>query len=380
MQQERLNILFAGGGTGGHLFPAVAVADEVKKIKPEAEITFVGTKGDISERVAPIRGYKFVPIWVGGFKRKLTLETFLFPVKLVVALMQSFFLMRRLRPTVVVGTGGYVCGPVVYMGSVLGIPTLIQEQNSYPGFTTRFLSSRVDQVHISFESSKRFFKRARNVQLSGNPTRATLGSITRAEAASFFGLDVQKKTLLVFGGSLGARSINRAVLIILSGLMASDIQVIWQTGENDYDTIIASSEYRAEKERGAIRVFKFIERMEYAYSACDLALCRAGATTVAELARAGVPSVLIPYPYATADHQTENAKAMVDSGTAIMIADDTLSGELLDTLQKLLADQGRLKQMSERALSISKPKAAATIAQAVIGLAKIRDGSRRESV
>ncbi|MCZ6775967.1 MAG: undecaprenyldiphospho-muramoylpentapeptide beta-N-acetylglucosaminyltransferase [Ignavibacteria bacterium] len=380
MQQERLNILFAGGGTGGHLFPAVAVADEVKKIKPEAEITFVGTKGGIGERVVPIRGYKFVPIWVGGFKRKLTLEIFLFPVKLVVALMQSFLLMRRLRPTVVVGTGGYVCGPVVYMGSVLGIPTLIQEQNSYPGFTTRFLSSRVDQVHISFESSKRFFKRARNVQLSGNPTRATLGSITRAEAAGFFGLDVQKKTLLVFGGSLGARSINRAVLIILSGLMASDIQVIWQTGENDYDTIIASSEYRAEKERGAIKVFKFIERMEYAYSACDLALCRAGATTVAELTRAGVPSVLIPYPYATADHQTENAKAMVDSGTAIMIADNTLSGELLDTLQELLADQGRLKQMSERALSISKPKAAATIAQAVIGLAKIRDGSRRESV
>ena len=238
----------------------------------------------------------------------------------------------------------------------------------------------MDQVHISFESSKRFFKRARNVQFSGNPTRATLGSITRAEAASFFGLDVQKKTLLVFGGSLGARSINRAVLIILSGLMASGIQVIWQTGENDYDTIIASSEYRAEKERGAIKVSKFIERIEYAYSACDLALCRAGATTVAELTRAGVPSVLIPYPYATADHQTENAKAMVDSGTAIMIADDTLSGELLDTLQKLLADQGRLKQMSERALSISKPKAAATIAQAVIGLARVRDGSRRESV
>jgi UDP-N-acetylglucosamine--N-acetylmuramyl-(pentapeptide) pyrophosphoryl-undecaprenol N-acetylglucosamine transferase len=380
VQQERLNILFASGGTGGHLFPAVAVADEVKKIKPEAEITFVGTKGGISERVVPIRGYKFVPIWIGGFKRRLTLETFLFPVKLAVALVQSLLLMRRLRPTVVVGTGGYVCGPVVYMGSVLGIPTLIQEQNSYPGVTTRFLSSRVDQVHISFESSKRFFKRARNVHLSGNPTRATLGSITRAEAANFFGLDVQKKTFLVFGGSLGASSINRAVLTILSGLVASGIQVIWQTGENDYDTIIASSEYQAEKGRGTIRVFKFIERMEYAYSACDLALCRAGATTVAELARAGVPSVLIPYPYATADHQTENAKAMVDSGTAIMIANDTLGGELLDTLQDLLADQGRLKQMSERALSISKPKAAATIAQAVIGLAKVRDGSRRESV
>lgn len=380
MQQERLNILFAGGGTGGHLFPAVAVADEVKKIKPEAEITFVGTKGDISGRVAPIRGYKFVPIWIGGFKRRLTLETFLFPVKLVVSLMQSFLLMRRLKPTVVVGTGGYVCGPVAYMGSVLGIPTLIQEQNSYPGFTTRFLSSRVDQVHISFESSKRFFRQARNVQLSGNPTRATLGTIPRAEAASFFGIDVQKKTLLVFGGSLGASSINRAVLGILSGLMASGIQMIWQTGENDYDTIIASSGYQAEKERGTIRVFKFIERMEYAYSACDLALCRAGATTVAELTRAGVPSVLIPYPYATADHQMENAKAMVESGTAIVITDNALSGELLNTLQDLLADEERLKQMSERALAISKPKAAATIAQAVIGLARVRDGSRRKSV
>jgi UDP-N-acetylglucosamine--N-acetylmuramyl-(pentapeptide) pyrophosphoryl-undecaprenol N-acetylglucosamine transferase len=327
-----------------------------------------------------MHGYKFVPIWVGGFKRKFTLESILFSVKLIVALMQSFLIIRRLHPTVVVGTGGYVCGPVLYVGSVLAIPTLIQEQNSYPGFTTRFLSSRVDQVHISFENSKRFFRRSDNVRFSGNPTRATLGSITKAEAASFFGLDVQKKTLLVFGGSLGASSINRAVCNILSDLTTSGIQVIWQTGENDYDSIKASPEYQAEKERGAIKVFKFVEKMEYAYSACDLALCRAGATTVAELARAGVPAVLIPYPYATADHQTENAKAMVESGAAIMIADDMLSAKLLGTLLDLLADKKRLKRMSESAVSISKPKAAATIAQAVIGLAEERDGSTRENV
>lgn len=367
MRDRPLNILFAGGGTGGHLFPAIAIADEIRKIQPDAVITFAGTRDKIEARVVPQRGYKFAVITISGFRRKLTPGNVLFPFKVMIALAQSFSLIRRLKPHVVVGTGGYVCGPVVYVASLLGIPTLIQEQNSYPGVTTRLLASRATQVHLTFESSKRYLRRTDNVSVTGNPTRATLGTITRFEGAGFFQLDPQKRTLLVFGGSLGARSINDAVLQMLPRLAAAGIQLIWQTGEGDDERIRSLlKEYSG---AGWLRVLKFIERMEFAYAACDLALCRAGATTIAEMARAGVPSVLVPYPYAAADHQTGNARAMAESGASVMIRDGELTTRLQSTVMELLQKPDILKQMAEKAAAFSKPKAAAMLARAVIDLA-----------
>lgn len=366
-----LRILMAGGGTGGHLFPGIAIADEIKRVHPDANITFLGTKDKIEARVVPQRGYNFAPIWISGFRREPTLSNLLFPLKVVVALVQSFFLMKKMKPDVVVGTGGYVCGPPLYVASWLGIPTLIQEQNSYPGVTTRRLASRVNEVHTTFESSKRYLKRLDNVKLSGNPTNARLGTISRDEGAKQFTLNPTMKTLLVFGGSLGATSINNEIERILPELLKLDVQLIWQTGQIDFERVNSSVQTKLDEEsKKRVRVQKFIEQMEYAYAASDVTACRAGASTLAELTVVGLPSVLVPYPFAAADHQTENAKAMVEQGAAVMIKDSELKERLLPTVKELLADEARLKKMSERAMTLGKPEAASTIAEAVLGLAK----------
>ena len=365
---RRLAFLFAGGGTGGHLYPAVAIADELRSRRPDAEIAFAGTKGKIEERVVPQRGYRFVPIWISGFRRKLALETLLFPLKLIVATVQSLILIRRLRPAVVVGTGGYVCGPPVFAASLLGVPTLIQEQNSYPGVTTRLLARRVSEVHVSFESIRRYLKRQENLWVSGNPVRSSVGTVSRQDGAAFFRLQADKTTLLVFGGSLGATSLNKAMRRILPEIVAGDVQVIWQTGQSDYTMAEEFVRTAGERVSGQTRVHRFIERMEYAYAACDLALCRSGASTIAELTLAGIPAVLVPYPFAAADHQTENARAMADGGAAVMIKDDNLDAELLPRLRELLDDPARRQVMSAKARTMAKPDAARVLAQAVLGL------------
>ena len=370
MQKRVPNILFAGGGTGGHLFPAIAIADEIRRIRPESQITFVGTRNRIEARVVPRRGYDFAPIWISGFRRRWSIDSILIPLKIVVALVQSFFVMQKVKPDVVVGTGGYVCGPVVFMASIIGIPTLIQEQNSYPGITTRLLSTRADEVHLTFDASKKHLKRAKNLLLSGNPTRSAIGSVTREEGAAHFELNPALPTLLVFGGSLGAHTINDAVSRIMDQLIGMHVQVIWQTGEGDFEEVNATVSGKVAL-TAAVRVRKFIERMEYAYAACDLAVCRAGATTVAELTRAGTPSILVPYPFAAADHQTENAKTVVDSGAAVMIKDNDLRMELHSTIAMLINDPRRLKRMAENALTLGKPDAAETLARAALALARV---------
>jgi UDP-N-acetylglucosamine--N-acetylmuramyl-(pentapeptide) pyrophosphoryl-undecaprenol N-acetylglucosamine transferase len=380
VQPQRLRIVFAGGGTGGHLFPAIAIADEIKRIRPDSDVSFVGTKGKIEARVVPERGYAFTTIWVSGLRRKLVLENVLFPLKLLVSLVQSFILLKKLKPNVVVGTGGYVCGPVVFVASLLGVPTLLQEQNSRPGVTTRMLASRVDEVHISFEASRRFLGRVKRVKVTGNPSRSTIGTIARAKGARHFGIAEGGKTLLVFGGSLGARSINSALLHALPDLCASDLQIVWQTGETDYERVRSAAVSGPTLTRATVKVFKFIDAMEYAYAAADLAICRAGATTVAELTRAGVPSLLVPYPYAAAGHQTENARMMVEGGASVMILDGELGERLLDSVTELLSDSARLATMAGKARALGWPNAAVELAHAVIHLAAVPDDGSGQNV
>lgn len=370
MSQERPDIVFAGGGTGGHLFPAIAIADELRKIRPDVRITFIGTKKKIESRIVPQSGYAFRTIWISGFRRTWSIENLLFPVKLVVAFVQSYLLLRRIRPMVVVGTGGYVCGPVVFAAAVRGVPTLIQEQNSYPGITTRLLAPRVSEVHLSYESTRRYLAEQENIKVSGNPTRATLGTITGFEGRRFFRLDPQMPVLLVFGGSLGARSINAAVLASLREILAAQIQVIWQTGDADYERIKTKTMVHT-----AVRVHRFVEKMEYAYAASTIAVCRAGATTLAELTRAGVPSILVPYPLAAADHQTENARMMEEAGASVLLPDDQMGSQLLSSLLPLIRDGERLNAMATAATMLAKPKAASTLARAVLDLCEeLTDG------
>ncbi len=354
------NILLAGGGTGGHLFPALAIADEIKRLEPNATFLFLGTKGKIEARVVLQRGYPFRTIWISGFHRRLTLDNLFFPLKVIVSLMQSFFVIRQFKPSIVVGTGGYVCGPILLMASLLGIPTVIHESNSYPGVTTRLLAARASAVFIAFEEARRWLKRTDHVVLIGTPTREALGTISKEAGSAAFGLAHGMKTLLVFGGSLGAGSINNALLASLDELTQKGIQLIWQTGQSDYErirsTIGASS---------TVWVGAFIDKMEYAFGAADLVVCRAGATTLAELTRVGMPAVLVPYPHAAGDHQTHNARSLTDAGAAVMIRDQNLAKEFGPNVLALLENPARLRQMSAASKTLGKPGAGPEIAAAI---------------
>jgi UDP-N-acetylglucosamine--N-acetylmuramyl-(pentapeptide) pyrophosphoryl-undecaprenol N-acetylglucosamine transferase len=366
--ERPLRLIFAGGGTGGHLYPALAIADEIRGRHPGAVIEFVGTKGKIESRVVPSRGYPFSTIWISGFRRTLSASTVLFPLKVVVAFLQSALLLWRKNPDVVVGTGGYVCGPVVAAAQMFGRPTLIQEQNSVPGATTRMLARRADEVHVAFESTVKYLRRSDNVRLSGNPTSEVIGSVGRGQGAEFFGLDAAKKTILVFGGSRGAASINAAAAPLVRPLAAEGVQIIWQTGQEEFDRLRQG----AGELHGSVKMYPYIDRMEYAYASCDLAVCRSGASSLAELTRAGVPSILIPYPHAAADHQTGNARAMVAAGAALLVPDDGAPALLGAAIRELINDPQRLRAMAGAARGLGRPGAAAALADAVERLARAR--------
>lgn len=362
-----LRVVFAGGGTGGHLFPALAIADEVRKLVPDAEILFVGTKNKIEARVVPQKGYQFETIWIGGFRRSFAPGNIVFPMKVVVSLMQAYSILQRFQPHIVVGTGGYISGPVLYAASRKKIPTLIQEQNSYPGVTTRLLAKRVTEVHLTFESSKRFLERIDNVVISGNPTRGDLEVAHRSEAFRYFIFDERgRKTILVFGGSLGARMINQAVEKALDQLIQHGLRIIWQTGNEDYER----AKHMCDRlPSGRLWVNAFIDRMDYAYAASDLVICRAGATTIAELTRLGKPAILVPYPFAAANHQFENARAMTEAGAAEIIDDHELSEKFVSSVLSLL-DEKKLRAMSEASAKLGRPNAAREIAGRIVQLAR----------
>jgi UDP-N-acetylglucosamine--N-acetylmuramyl-(pentapeptide) pyrophosphoryl-undecaprenol N-acetylglucosamine transferase len=357
--------MLAGGGTGGHLFPALAIADEIRKIEPTTDFLFVGTQGKMEARIFPEHGYPFRTIWISGFHRRLTVENLLVPLKVVVSLVQSFFLIRNWKPDVVVGTGGYVCGPLLYVSTLLRIPTVIHESNSYPGVTTRLLAKRVQRLFIAFEEARRHLGGLNNIELVGTPTRAALRTVTRDEGARTFGLDPRKKTLLVFGGSLGATSINNALLLAIDELTKENIQVIWQTGERDFQRIRQSVGNRPN-----IWVGSFIDKMECAFAAADLAVCRAGATTLAELTLVGLPAILVPYPYAAANHQEHNAWSLAYAGAAVVVRDHKATDQLFKTVLTLLKDEARLRSMSEKSRSLGKPDAGAELAKRILELVR----------
>jgi UDP-N-acetylglucosamine--N-acetylmuramyl-(pentapeptide) pyrophosphoryl-undecaprenol N-acetylglucosamine transferase len=361
--QTKYRFLFAGGGTGGHLFPAVAVAEQIRVLKPEADILFIGTKNRIEGNIVPKLGFKFKSIWIKGISRKLTFENLLLPLKLFVSLIQSLIINISFRPKVAIGSGGYVAGPAIWAASILGAKILLLEQNSYPGITTRLLERFADEVHLSFESSKKYLRREKIHRLTGNPVRKNLGRMERAEALRKFQLSDEKKTLLVLGGSLGAKSINDAMAECVKKLEESDLQVIWQTGKNYYEKL---KNMNSEK----IKVFDFIEDMNAAYSACDLLLARSGATTIAELLNLGIPAILVPSPNVAENHQFYNAKSLSDNDTAILIEDKKLKDELVQTVLNVIGSEKKLSELKQKALASSKPDAAQIVAQRAIKFAE----------
>lgn len=355
--------LFAGGGTGGHLYPAIAVADQIKKLKPESEILFVGTKDKIEGRVVPECGYKFKSIWIKGFARKLSLSNILFPVRLIVSMLQSLLISMKFKPNVAIGSGGYVSGPAIWAASVMGSKIILMESNSYPGITTRLLERYADEIHLSFEESKKYLRRQNILKVTGNPVRENLGTIDKKNAKKFFGLDENKTVVLVLGGSLGASSINRSIEKGLKDLLDNEIELIWQTGKNYYD---AYKNYNF----NTVKIFDFIDDMNKAYSAGDLLVARAGATTIAELTVLGMPAILIPSPNVAENHQYHNAKTLADQNAVILIEDSEIDKKLINTIIELSNNRNKLNELSVNAKKFAKPDAAYKIALSAINYAK----------
>jgi UDP-N-acetylglucosamine--N-acetylmuramyl-(pentapeptide) pyrophosphoryl-undecaprenol N-acetylglucosamine transferase len=361
---NNLKFIFAGGGTGGHLFPAIAISDELKMLIPQSEIIFVGTKNKIESKVVPQYGYRFETIWISGFSRKLNLNNLLFPIKVMISLLQSFLILNKYKPNVVIGTGGYVSGPILWSAIFLKKPTVLQDHNSYPGMTTKFLAKKADEVHLAFEDSKKYFKRKDNLFVSGFPIRKEFKRVDRKIALEYFQLDELKKIIFVTGGSQGAKSINSAMLGIVENLSNNNFQVIWQTGSTQYHDIF---EQCKDFSKG-IKIYEFIKDMHYAYSVCDLAIARAGASTIGEIISLQVPAILVPFPLAAEDHQTMNAMSLVNHTAGIILKDKELPEKLLKTIMHIFEDQEYLILIKENLKKIAKPETAKIIAQRIVDL------------
>ncbi len=340
-----LRIVFAGGGTGGHVFPAIYMADYLKE-HWGADCQFIGTRKGIENRKVSQAGYLVRYIWICGFKRGFYLKNLLFPLKLMISSMQSKKILSQIKPHLVIGTGGYVAGPVLRQAIKMEIPTAIQEQNSYPGVTTRLLAPRVDCVFLAYKESLAHLKNLKNYRLVGNPVRANIKTKNLKEAERYFGLKQEVPTILVFGGSQGSRNINMAIDGMLSKKILRQVQIIWQTGEINFDDY--KKKYKNFNDI-SLCILPFIDRMDYAYSISHLAITRAGAMTISELAAAGLPAVLIPYPHATANHQLKNAQTIVNGGGALLIEDNSnLTDSLSTAILTLLASPDQIEHMGTK--------------------------------
>ncbi len=356
--------LFAGGGTGGHLFPAIALAQEMTAIDSDCRIEFVGTRYGIEYKMKENLGYPLHTIAIRGLARKLSFSLVMFPLRLAVAVVQSLRICSRFKPDVVVGTGGYVAGPVIIAAALKGIPRVLQEQNSYPGLVTRKLAAKTNIIFTAYKKAEDYLPAGVTFKRLGNPIRRTVTQGDRAEALKKFGLRSDRKTILILGGSQGAHRINEAVLKSLDRL-DDKLQLLWQCGKRDYKDVAA----RLNKKDFVISLFPFSNDMDAVYAATDLAVARAGALTIAELTACGIPSILIPYPYATADHQTHNAAEVVSAGAAEMVSDSELDKLELLKIAVDIAHSDRLDNMREKAAALGKPEAASEIAREILHLA-----------
>lgn len=366
-------MLFACGGTGGHVYPAIAIADAIRAEHPAAAIAFAGTRDRMEWAAVPRAGYPIHAVTVSGFQRGLSVEAISrnlsFPFKLAKGLWDSLRLVGSFDPDVVVGTGGYASGPVGMAGSMKGRGLVLQEQNAYAGATNKMLAKRADTVFVAFEAAKAFFPEQKCV-LAGNPVREDLAHANRTEAHIHFGIPKGSTVLLIMGGSLGAGSINSVLKRHITALLANpDTVVIWQTGSRYFEALEASVPTHPR-----LRLLPYLDRMDLAYAAADLVLCRAGAITCSELAVTGTPSVLVPSPNVTADHQTKNARALSNDGAAVLLPENDLDLQFEPVVLGLLADPERRAGMREAALKIALPDAARTIAEYVVELAESHGG------
>ncbi|MEZ0130806.1 undecaprenyldiphospho-muramoylpentapeptide beta-N-acetylglucosaminyltransferase, partial [Flavobacterium sp. LBUM151] len=340
-------------------YPAIAIANELKLQFPEAEFLFVGAKDKMEMQKVPQAGYEIKGLWIAGLQRKLTLQNMMFPLKLATSLLESRRIIRQFKPNVVIGTGGFASGPLLQAAGGAGIPTVIQEQNSFPGITNKLLSKKANAICVAYENLERFFPKEKMV-LTGNPVRQDLIDIDskRDEAIAFYGLDPNKKTLLVLGGSLGARRVNQLIEKELQNILSQDVQIIWQCGKLYFE------DYKKYNQQN-VRVVDFIERMDFVYASADVIISRAGASSVSELCIVGKPVIFIPSPNVAEDHQTKNAQAIVDAKGAILLKESELESQFSIVFEALLKDHGKQSQLRENIKKLARPNATKVIVEEI---------------
>ncbi len=366
--KKQLRIIISGGGTGGHIFPAVSIANAIKEQHPDAEILFVGAEGRMEMQRVPAAGYKIIGLPIAGFNRKNLLKNFSVLIKIIRSQLKARKIIKDFQPHAAVGVGGYASGPTLKMAGMMGIPTLIQEQNSYAGVTNKLLAKKADKICVAYEGMERFFDKEKII-LTGNPVRqGLLKSINKEDAIRSFGLDPQKKTILIVGGSLGARTINNCVMKGLDKIKHSDVQFIWQTGKFYIDE--ARKTVKQAGELPMLYTTDFISDMATAYSAADLVISRAGAGSISEFCLLQKPVILVPSPNVAEDHQTKNALALVNKEAALYVKDAEAENELLDLAIKTVQQPEVLKKLSNHIAALAFKDSANVIAQEVCKLAE----------
>ena len=356
--------IISGGGTGGHIYPAVAIANELKSRFPEAEFLFVGAKDKMEMQKVPHAGYAIKGLWISGIQRKITFDNAMFPLKLASSMWNSFKIIKSFKPDVVIGTGGFASGAVLKAASMLNIPTVIQEQNSYPGITNKLLAKRANKICVAYENLERFFPKDKMI-LTGNPVRQDLiNEASKSEAIAYFKLDANKKTLLVLGGSLGAKRINQLIAKEIDFLLDLGLQIVWQCGKLYFD------EYNHFNEKKNVHVLAFIDKMDLAYAASDFIISRSGASSVSELCIVGKPTIFIPSPNVAEDHQTKNALAIVEKKGAIMLKENELEDQFKTVFADLVSNDEKQVKLSKKIHKLALPNATKEIVKEIEKLLK----------
>ena len=363
--KNKKKVIISGGGTGGHVFPAIAIANALKRKDKNIEILFVGANGKLEMEKVPKAGYPIEGLWISGIQRKLTLRNLMFPFKLISSILKARRIIKNFKPDVVVGVGGYASYPVMSQASWKGIPTLIQEQNSYAGVSNKMLKSKADRVCVAYKNMERYFPEDKIV-MTGNPVRKDLLDVAdkREEGLKYFGLDLNKKTIVLIGGSLGARSLNDSMATNEDFFKENpDIQILWQVGK----LYIEEFSQTATSALPNVKAQAFIDRMDLAYAMADVVVCRAGALTISELCLLGKPAVLVPSPNVAEDHQTKNAMALVKENAAILVKNENAK-DMLQGAMRILENETLKQQLTINIQQLARPDAADDIADEVIKL------------
>ena len=353
--QQPYRLIFSGGGTGGHVFPAIAIANAFRARHPDADILFVGAQGKMEMSRVPEAGFKIIGLWISGLSRKLSVSLLTFPFKLISSYWKARSIVKEFKPHVAIGTGGYASGPMMMAATRFNIPTIIQEQNSYAGLTNRGLAKKVARICVAYPGMEKYFPKDK-ISITGNPVRKDIINVEskRDKALNHFGFAANDPTLLVLGGSGGARTINESMLAGIDKLIDSNVQLIWQTGKVYYESVKTQI---SNKDLRKIRLYDFMKEMDLAYAAANVVVSRAGALSISELCLTRKPSVLVPSPNVAEDHQTKNAMSLVGERAAIMISDQQANGMLIDEVIKLLYDEKSCQALSENIGKLGKPHA-----------------------